>query len=502
MEHLAEVHIPEDLEHYADDVNMRASIMQSNLENASAALSHIKTIAETLVPLASVDDEEDGAYDDFIRKIDSLISQTRSAKVISSKAIRQLEDLKSRSLTLEPSTASTVEISQNATSDLVSSVRSIGISIFRNLHEEGRTVPVTYEELIAQASFPSLFTKLQSATGHLQIFYNLTSSLTQAVEFPSPPPPPPWKLLAQNMRDANADMAARELELVRLKDEVAEKNTTLAMREKAAEEMSVKIEVLEKRVGESGGRRERVRELEAIIEAAKRKESDLVTKLTQAQADLRGLEAEREKWKQAPQLAPTTQNGQDTIAPTTSQASLREIDSLKAEIKTLHSSIRYLRSATHKQTISTAYEFLSTPITRTEAPPSFIETEAKDVLKEIVNLVSHADNYTVRLQPREKGDRLRWRPSRETSQWKVQKQKEEWEEWREWRDDVAKKSARDRREKERIREARSRTTDKKREALATLQIQLPEKVRGLDPVTIVRPGEWEDVEKALGLKDS
>ena len=502
MEHLAEVHIPEDLEHYADDVNMRASMMQSNLENASAALTYVKTIAENLVPLASMDDEEDGGYDDFMRKIDSLISQTRSAKVINSKAIRQLEDLKSRSLTLEPSTASTVEISQNATSDLASSVRSIGISILRNLHEEGRTSPVTYQELIAQAAFPSLFSKLQSATGHLQIFYNLTSSLTQTVEFPSPPPPPPWKILAQNMRDANADMAAREMELVRLKDEVAEKNTTLAMREKAAEEMSVKIEVLEKRVGESGGRRERVRELEAIIETARRKESDLVTKLTQAQGELRSLEAEREKWKQAPQLAPTAPNGQATIAPTTSQASLREIDSLKAEIKTLQSSIRHLRSATHKQTLSTAYEFLSTPITRTEAPPPLIETEAKDLLKEMLSLVSHTDSCTVRLQPQEKSDRLRWRPSRETSQWKVQKQKEEWEEWREWRDDVAKKSAHDRREKERIREARSRTMDKKREALATLQIQLPEKIRALQPVTIVQPGEWEDVEKALGLKDS
>ena len=502
MEHLAEVHITEDLEHYADDVNMRALMMQSNLENAAAALSHLKTIAEARVSLANADDEEHGAYDEFIRKIDSLISQTRSAKVISSKAIRQLEDLKSRSLTLEPSTAPTVEIMQNATSDLASSVRSVGIAILRNLHEEGRTVPVTYEELVAQASFPSLFSKLQSATGHLQIFYNLTSSLPQAVEFPSPPPPPPWKILAQNMRDATADMAARELELARLKDEVVEKNTAIAMREKAAEEMSVKIEVLEKRVGESGGRREKVRELEAMIEAARWKENDLVTKLAQAQGELRNLEAEREKWKQAPKLAPTTPNGQATIAPSTSQASLREIDSLKAEIKTLQSSIRYVRSATHKQTLSTAYEFLSTPITRIEAPPPLIETEAKDLLKEMLNLVCDTDNRTVRLQPREKGDRLRWRPSRETSQWKVQKQKEEWEEWRSWRDNVAKKSARDKRERERIREARNKTTDKKRETLATLQIQLPEKIHTLQPVTIVRPGEWEGVEKALGLKAS
>ena len=478
--------------------------MQSHLENAATALSHMKTMAEAKVPQANaVSEEEDGAYDEFLRKIDSLISQTRSAKMISTKAIRQLEDLKSRSLTLEPSTLSTVELSQNATSEFASATRSAGTSIFRTLTEEGRGAPVTYEELVAQASFSSLVNKLQSTTGHLQIFYNLTSSLTQTIEFPSPPPPPPWKVLAQNMRDATADMAARETELARLKDEVAEKNTTLAMRDKAAEEMSVKVEVLEKRVGESGGRREKVRELEAIVEAAKSKENDLFSKLTHAQNELRNLEAEREKWKQAPQLTPTTSPaGQATTATTTSHASLRPIETLKDEIKALQSSIRYLRSASHRQTLSSAYDFLSAPIAPVDPAPPLIQTEAKDVLKEMLNLISQPDRQVVRLQPRAKADRLRWQPARETSTWKVQKQKEEWAEWREWRDGVAKKSLHNRKEEERKKEARSKNATKEREALATVQIQLPEKIRGTQQVKVVRPGEWEDIEQALGLRAS
>ncbi|KAK3173137.1 hypothetical protein OEA41_006466 [Lepraria neglecta] len=502
MEHLAEVHINEDLEHYADDVNMRALMMQSHLENAATALSHMKTMAEEKVPQANTgSEEEDGAYDEFLRKIDSLVLQTRSAKVISSKAIRQLEDLKSRSLTLEPSTVSTVELSQNATSDFASATRSAGVSILRTLTEEGRSAPVTYEELVAQVSFSSLVNKLQSATGHLQIFYNLTSSLTQTVEFPSPPPPPPWKILAQNMRDATADMAARETELARLKDEVTEKNTTLAMREKAADEMSVKVEVLEKRVGESGGRREKVRELEAVVEAARSKENDLLSKLTHLQSELRNLEAEREKWKQAPQLAPTASHpGQAATTVTTSQASLRQIETLKDDIKALQSSIRYLRSASHRQSLSSAYHFLSAPIAPTEPAPPLIQTEAKDVLKEMLNLISQPDRQVVKLQPRAKADRLRWQPARETSTWKVQKQKEEWEEWREWRDSVAKKSAHNRKEEERRKEARSKNVAKEREALASIQIQLPGKIGGGQQVKVVRPGEWEEVEESLGLR--
>ena len=503
MEHLAEVHINEDLEHYADDVNMRALMMQSHLENAATALSHMKTMAEEKVPQANTgSEEEDGAYGEFFRKIDSLVSQTRSVKVISSRAIRQLEDLKSRSLTLEPSTVSTVELSQNATSDFASATRSAGVSILRTLTEEGRSAPVTYEELVAQVSFSSLVNKLQSATGHLQIFYNLTSSLTQTVEFPSPPPPPPWKILAQNMRDATADMAARETELVRLKDEVAEKNTTLAMRERAAEEMSVKVEVLEKRVGESGGRREKVRELEAVVEAARSKENNLLSKLTHLQSELRNLEAEREKWKAGSAICTNsvTPWPSSDYSHNLSSVSSPDRDPQRRDQKPCNP--RSAISALHL----TGRVFLALTISsqHPSPPPNPHHLSSRQKLKmsskEMLNLISQPDRQVVKLQPRAKADRLRWQPARETSTWKVQKQKEEWEEWREWRDGVAKKSAHNRKEEERRKEARSKNVAKEREALASIQIQLPGKIGGGQQVKIVRPGEWEEIEESLGLR--
>ena len=504
MSHLADIHVGKDLAHYADEVSMRATMMQSYLENSATALSHIKSLSEAKVSTISIQGDEENTdyntdYEEFNRKIDALISQTRSAKVISSKTIRQIHDLKARSLTLEPSTLSTVESAQDAASDFSSSTRMAGMSVLQLLTEEACNVPVTYEVLLDQTPFASLATKLHSATGKLQTFYNLTTSLTQTAEFPSPPPPPPWKILAQNMQAATADMVARDSELARLKDELVEKNTTLAMKEKITEEMGVKVEVLEKRVGESGGRREKVRELEAAVEAAVLKEKDLFGKLTYLQNELRSLEAEREKWKQSPEVAaPTSQPGQKAAA-TMSQASLRQIDTLQSEIKALQSSIRYLRSASYNDTLSSAYKCLSAPLIPAEPPPSLVQTEARDVLKEMLNLVSQSDHQVIRLQPRNKGDRLRWRPARETSGWKVHHQREEWEEWREWRDGVARRSAMSKKEEER-RGARSKHTGIEREPLASVQVQLPGKIGWGHETKIVRPGEWERLEEALGLK--
>ncbi|KAL6717328.1 hypothetical protein ACLMJK_005243 [Lecanora helva] len=514
MNHLAEVHISEELEHYADDINVRAQMMQSHLETTATALSLVKSVSETTVTNTHAEDEEGILeYEDYLTKLDTLISQTRSAKVISNKAIRQLEDLKSRSLTLNPSTLKVVETSQQSASELAASSRNSGTSVARILGDEGRTNALTPQELsneiTAHISFPSLTNKIQSTTSHLQAFYNLTSSLTQTVEFPSPPPPPPWQILAQNVRAATADMASRETELTRLKDEMTEKNTTLALKDKMTQEMSVKVEVLEKRMGEAGGRREKVKELELELDMTKQQEKYLLNKLSDLQTELHTLESEREKWKQSPQVtSPTVPPGgsQGAKPPPTSESTLRQISALRTQISNLESSIRYLRSASHAHSLSRAYDFLSSPITPPPPPQPLIQTEAKDILKEMLNLISQPENQTIRLQARQQQDRLKWQPVRETSAWKVRRQREEWEEWREWRDGLARKVVRSRREEERRRAARMEKTGggglkERDEMLARVQIALPEKIKGMEGgrVNIVKPDDWERVEEALGI---
>ena len=496
MIHLAEIHITDDLEHYPDRVLSHAAVMQSHLENAALTLAQLKISLENTAAIPEANGaEDDEEYSAVFEKIDILISSSRSAKVISSKAIRQLEDLKSRSLTLEPSTLKIIEQTQESTSEFSNLIRGFSESAFRSLNsdlqeDDMSTTKISHALSSGSMGISSLSSKLHSTTSQLQSFYNMTNSLTQTVEFPSPPPPPPWKLLAQRMRDENSETAAREIELNKIRDEISEKNTTLAIKDKMLEELSVKTEVLEKRVNESGGRRERVRELESAAEAAKAKEKDYVGKLTQLRKELEKVEVDRDAWKKGAQSHPSlSQPGQPPAAPTegiTSVASLQHIEHLKAEIAALQSSIRYLRASQHQTFLSTSHAYLSAPLTPPSQPPPPIQREAKDVLHEMLHLISRSSSQPIKLEPRRQEDRLRWRPVRETSEWQAQRQREEWEEWREWRDDVAGRATLERREEGRRREVRAK-------GQKGLGVRLPRK--GLEgPVRIAEAGERGEAE--------
>ena len=518
MSHLAEVHISENLEHFADQIHLRAAMMQSHLDSTATALLRLQSLVEAKLSSSSGSGEEEDHALHISSRIESLVSQTRSTKVVSSKAVRQLEDLKSRCVTLDPSTLPVVEQSEQSSAELVSLTLDLGMSISKLSAAEGESQPnpqaISAKLQTGPFSLPSISSKLQATATNLHNFYHLTTSLSQAVEFPAPPSIPPWKQLAQSMKAANADLAARELEMSRLKDEMTEKNTALAMRDKAAEEMSVKLEVLEKRVGESSSRREKVRELEDAAAAFKTRELDLKSKLTSLQSSLQQAESERDKWQTTAQTATPSQlpNGQPhhtgaTPDPTATTAfSLQQITSLKAEIAILHSTIRYLQTPPPPTTLlSSSLSFLSTPLAPPAPPPPRIRTEAKDVLKEMLQLATAPSTQLITLRPRSAAERARWRPARETARWQLQRQKEEWEEWREWRDSVGRKAGGGRRQRERVEAAVKARVDPKPEArarvpLAELRVKMPGRGGGGDDVQIVEPGEWEGVQQALGVR--
>ena len=482
MAHLAEIHINDDLEHYPDQVLTHALVMQSHLESAAIILTNLKTRLESIMPAPEAEDVEDDRCYEVLSKIDPLISSSRSAKVISSKAIRQLEDLKSRSLTLNPSTTNIVKETKESTCDLSSAISSFCAAVLGSLNSDMQEVDSMGSKVLSALSsgsmtMPTLSTKLQTTAAHLQTFYNLTNSLAQTVEFPSPPPPPPWKLLAQKLREETADLVARETEFSRLRDEVSEKNTTLAIKDKMLEELSVKSEVLEKRVGEFSGRRERIRELEYAAEENRANEKDYVAKLTKLRKEVEKLEGERQTWKNTSQPQPSiSQLGHITTGAAeavTSLATLQQLDYLKSENAALQSSIRYLRSAHHQSFLSNSEAYLSTPLTTPIPQLQPIESEAKDVLREMLHLMSQPTSQPVKLQRRPREDRLRWRPAKETSVWQVQRQREEWEEWREWRDGVAKRSWQEAKEQGRRREVKL-----KGGVLTKLEVGIPDETGG------------------------
>lgn len=447
--HLAEVHINDSLERYADDIHSRVLIMQSQLESTLMALTHVKGVAEANVkPPEALEGEEDADVRELDSKSDSLISQMRGAQVIMGKAVRQLDDLQSRSLTLDQSVLPNIEQSQTSITSLSESARWLGQSVTSLLSEEAQSGSLSAGELLSSMSsldapFSSLSNRIQTTVTGLQAFYNTTASLSHAVEFSTSSHPPPWQLLAEKLANETTTLASHEVEISRLNDEKRDKSTALALRDKSLEELNVKLETLEKRASESGGRRERVRELENIVEAAKERELELINTINRLRSERNDLRTQRDS-------IVSQQGGLQGVSAidvpagsreTTSEASLARISFLENEIRTLQAAVRHLRSTSYTHTISSAWDFLSRPLIPQASPQEqrvrLRQSEAKGVVSELLRLATDPANGVVRLKGRKKGERLGWRPGRETCSWQVGRAKEEWEEWREWRDDFS-----------------------------------------------------------------
>ena len=509
MSHLAEVHITDGLREYAEDVHMRAVIMQGKLENAAAAVSHIKAITQTKILLptdADEDDEEE--VQDFLNRADNLVAQIRSAKVISSKSVRQLEELQSRSLTLDPTTQPSIEKFQDGVTEFAQSCCSAGVCVVNVVNEGGRTESLRYGEITRAISpkdsmpFSSSMAKVQDVMSQVQNFYNLTTMLSYATEFPSPLPSPPWELLSQRAKEEALASIGHEKEVGRLRDELAEKKTALAMKDKIVEEMSVSVEVLERRVGESGGRRERLRELEATIEASKSSEQALAIRLASLEANLRKAKTDRDAWKR--RAAATTAEGgvvglaNHTNTPDkdfTMAKAQEDVVALRTEISSLQSTIRYLRQSAHSASLKSAQTFLNEPLVRKPVNPK--ETtqtarQANDVLESMLDLITQPGGQVVQLHAHRKEERLAWRPVHQSTRWKVVRQREEWEGWREWRDEVAKLSRestamRVRSMKRGLREATGAKQD------------VVEKKFDIGEPAIVGPEQWDDTAISLDV---
>ena len=512
LSHLAEVHISTGLANYADDVHMRALIMQSHLDNAAVAMSAVKTMVQSKVP-NEVDGDELGQH--FARKAESVISHTRSAKVVIGKAVRSLEDMKTRSLSLTPDTLQTFEQCETSTEELASFARQIGYDLFNLLNEEGRAEPFTYVEVqstvhkTTSAMFASsesdLFStysnKLRTLSSSLAELAALAADLEMTQEFERAPAP--WILRSQELKSSKVVPVDAEEEMRRLKDDNHERARLIAMRDQTLEEASVKIELLESRMRDAAKKNERLTELEKKIEDAKRRENELAESIESQNKELATIDADRERWKKIADdaktlgiIAPGSKAGQERAV-----ATAREMDALKSDIASLQAAVRYLREDNRRARLSEPQnlEWLEAPLikpkTKDEQRKALVVAEGQDVFNELLNLTSTAKLFDLSTMPK---NRLAWRPAKSTPQYHAAKQRENYEAWNSWQEAVVKKgqvlAARD----------ANRGMGLRREHLAAkVELNLPNlngKGAGLsNEVRIVDPDEFESLRGRLGF---
>ncbi|KAL8380709.1 hypothetical protein RB595_005134 [Gaeumannomyces hyphopodioides] len=555
-----------DLKAFADNVHMRALMVQSHLDSAAATFHATRAMVQRVIPPAGDDDE---LAQHFARKAEAAISQTRSAKVVAGKAVRALEDLRSRSLALAPdggASADAFDQAEAGAAALAALARRIGLDLHTLLHEEGRTEPYTYTEVQSAAHrtalaatgssesdlFSAYTAQLRAVSGQVVDLAALAQDLGQAQEFERSPAP--WVLRAQELRAQRTAPADAEEEMRHLREEYNEARRQVALREEGFSTAQVKIETLEARMRDAHQKVQRIAELEEAVARERASATSLKDDIEKQDRELKGLEADRDKWKKvagdarlAAAADPNNANGASDAALDSAAAAgremavatAREMDELRAEIEALQSSVRFLREDGWRARTAeqASHDWLAEPLQRKPRPSerrrALVAAEGRDALAELLRMASSAKVFDLAKARREAaaavdssadgaaaGKKLStWRPARSTPQYHAAKQAEDYAVWRSWQDSILHKSqqvllvgASDgdgvpadeaaAASSSSLPASRSEATRAARKAAARLQIRLPGvdgkmATTGRGHVQIVGSREWEGLQGRL-----
>ncbi|KAI5466950.1 dynein associated protein-domain-containing protein [Mariannaea sp. PMI_226] len=457
LSHLAEVHLSGELSNYADDLYMKALVMQSHLDSAAATFNTFRGMVQRVVP--SEENEEELAQH-FAKKTDLAITQTRGAKVIAGKGVRALHDLRSRSLSLLPETSDVFEQCGRATEELAALARQTGLALHELLTaDEGRTEPFSYSEVQASIQksalaagssndsdiFATYLSKLRTLTTQITDLASLASDLDQTQEFDVTAEP--WRLRSQQLKALKTVPVDAEEELRRLKEEYSEARRTIAQRDEHLSTAVLKIETLESRMRDAQANIERITVLQSELEASGQQIGGLKEDIEKQDRELKSLESERDKWKKIASDSRAYADGTDAAGAMAGQeravATQREMDAFKKDIESLQSAVRYLREDNRRarMTEQRNYDWLNEPLKKptsiTEQRKALVATESKDVLGELVKMASSAKVYDFSALPK---DKLAWKPARSTPQYHAAKLAEDHAAWAGWQDSVLQKA--------------------------------------------------------------
>lgn len=517
MDHLGEVHISKNLESFADEVQMKSVLMQSHLESAAAAFNITKDMVQRVIP---PNGDEDELAQHFTKKSEAVITQTRSAKVIVSKAVRSLEDLRARSLALTPDTMDAFEQCETASQELAKMSRKIGVDLHKLLSEEGRAEPFTYPEVqstvhstvmtefsaVESDLFSTYLSKLRVLTSQITDLAAVCADLSQTQEFERSPAP--WILRAQELKALKTIPVDAEEELRLLKEHYNEARRTIALRDENLSTSTLRIETLEARMRDANAKTSRIADLEAQIVDAQKLVDSLKKDIEQQDREAKTLEADRDKWKKIAGDSRAFGGAESESGAKAGQeravATAREMDALKNDIAALQSAVRYLREdnrrarATEQARHDWLAEPLRKPVPVVEQRRQLVTAEGRDALGELLKMATSAKVYDLKALPQ---DKMAWKPAKVTPQYHAARQAEDYATWKSWQESIVQKTRvvlGAEPGKNREREAKAM-----RKAAARLQIRLPDLDGKVIPgaggrqVQIVGSREWEGLQGRL-----
>lgn len=483
---------------FADNVHMRAVLVQSHLESAAVALHTARGMVQRVLPPAG---EEDEAAQHFARRAEMAIAQTRSAKVVASKAVRALEELKTRSLSLVPETLEAFEQCEAAARVLAELARQTGMDLHALLHEEGRADPVTYTEIqtaVHQAAltvsraaagaaatataaattlsvanmdeelFASYLTKLRLVASQTADLSALSGDLSQTVEFERSAAP--WVVRSQEMKAPKAASVDAEEELRRLKEEHAEARRMIARSGNELGTAQLKIETLESKMRDAQQKATMIAELERAVAEEQVFTKQLKEDIEKQDRELKALETERDRWKKIASdaslmvadgmlemdgmlegeggngegegllVAGGGRGAQLARSKERAAATAREMEALRSEIASLQAVVRYLREDNRRARLTEQHgcAWLAEPLKKKSRSPRAALVRA-EAHGALGELVRLAASARIYDLGTLPADRLAWRPARTSPGYHAAKMAEDYAAWKDWQEEVVRK---------------------------------------------------------------
>ncbi|KAF2154187.1 hypothetical protein K461DRAFT_285648 [Myriangium duriaei CBS 260.36] len=461
MSHLGSTLLAESPATAADEMIMAANMVQSHLETSASALmltrsyveAHSSPVTQQANGHASEDEEDadrvsteaEPSFEPFYERIDSLISQARGAKVLANKINKELSELRTRLLGLQPSHIPDFTSAQSTASQIARFATSAGEKLSNVLDPTGdtkhltphRVVPLLTSTATQIFSLPSpeisplstLNTRLTSLSSTLTTLHTLSTTLPSTLELP--PTTPPWHQRSAVLKSASLASSAAETEVVRLNELLADRNVQLRTRDRELDDHAVRVEMLEARMRDAAKRSARIEELEGVVKVAREEAERLKGEMEGRVKEVQRLRAEREELRgRVREVEGRERKVDDGEGEGVGRAGKVELERRRLEVERLRGAVRELRRGRRRE--EDEEEWLREPlgVRKNEDESAELRRDVSDVLLGLVRMTAQAKMVDLRL-PEGKEDRLAWRPARETGAWIVGRQTEEWELWRE-----------------------------------------------------------------------
>ncbi|CAL1693902.1 unnamed protein product [Somion occarium] len=355
FDHLAETHFND----FDFDLGERelgyALSFDHDLEMFAASVGLIKTSVAAIMKDEDVEVDLGGldAEEEFFSPLQKLLDQCRSAKVLSKKLTKRLEELTQESAALKPLLVPQLQALNNIAPELVNFGISLAQQVMPHLSDV-RSSKSAFQlanvlGFVKQIAASTVGRSVKDGAASWEAVMNFFGQIMQeanklvplAVEHENVlkiTGTAPWILRVDEIKAATAINVEAERKVAQLTDELSGLARTLREKEKKIEETNVKIELMEHKMKELNKRADEIEGYKAELAKLHKQERAYEEAMEQFQADLDTLEQENAKLKAA-----AASHERQVEGNLETSYLLEQIDALRGTVRFLRTENSYLK---------------------------------------------------------------------------------------------------------------------------------------------------------------